>query len=320
MFRNTTNVPLPLAVWLAESNTYDRKPAPDVFGVTEILKSIRQIVLTKRVPEQADNDLINVVPSAIGTAVHSAAEMAWLYRYQQGMKALGYSDEVIAKVKVNPDRNDPGPHNIFVEQRTEKQVGKYTISGKFDFVVEGQLHDIKTTSTYSWIKGSNDLRYVQQGSLYRWLNEDIVTSNELVINYVFTDWSAIKAQADPAYPQQRIQGKKYELIPVPQVIAHVEEKLRLYDQFKDTPEPDLPKCNRVELWQDPSTWAYYSDPKNTRATKVFDSEHDARLHQAQQGKGIIKEREGEPAACRYCSARDICGQAARFVMEGLLKF
>lgn len=75
---------------------------------------------------------------------------------------LGYPSKVIANVRVNPKPEDLFDDCIpvYLEQRTYKNVGKYTVSGQFDFVGDGRVEDIKTTSAYSYTARNNDDKYI----------------------------------------------------------------------------------------------------------------------------------------------------------------
>jgi hypothetical protein len=121
------------------------------------------------------------------------------------MTELGIPQHVIDKIRVNPDTPGDDPRfDVYLEQRSKKTVGKWTISGKFDFVHEGRVKDIKTTKTYNWIKGSNDEKYMIQGSIYRWLNPEIITDDFVDIMMIFTDWS-LSTKPWPTSPILRSQ-------------------------------------------------------------------------------------------------------------------
>lgn len=72
--------------------------------------------------------------------------------------------------------------------------------GKFDIVTEGLLQDVKSTSTYTWVKGGRDEEHRLQGSMYRWLHDDKITEDVIRINYIFTDWMKALATSQENYP------------------------------------------------------------------------------------------------------------------------
>lgn len=320
-FTNLTNIPLPVAVWLAAAGDYDFDPKPNQISATSLQKPIRSIVLEKRVVQQAEIDIESLIPSKLGTAIHTAVEVAWITRYRQAMHDLGLPKEVIEKTIVNPKINQPNKIFVWVEKRTEKEFNGYTISGKFDIVIDGELHDIKTTKTYNYIEGSNDQDYTLQGSIYRWLNQDIITKDYLTINYVFMDWSPLKALADKKYPQARSLAKKFPLLSVQETEQYVSERLAAIQKNMDLPQEQLPKCTKEELWQEEPVWAYYSDPnKKSKSTKNFNNPQEAYARLAKDNnKGIIILREGEVKRCNYCNALSICQQAEQLRLANLLK-
>ena len=76
MYSNLTNLPLPIAAWLAH-DTYDREAAG--ISATTLMKPTRQIILSKRLPPgEGITDISGMIKSRIGTAIHDAIERAWI--------------------------------------------------------------------------------------------------------------------------------------------------------------------------------------------------------------------------------------------------
>ena len=197
-------------------------------------------------------------------------------------------------------------------------MGKYTVSGKFDFIGDGRVEDFKSTSVYTAMRGSNDDKYILQGSIYRWLNPKLVTKDEMAIQFIFTDWSKAKAMQDPKYPQQRIQQKLLPLKSIQETDAFIQRKLSQIDQHWDAPEETIPLCSDEDLWRSEPVFKYYKNPQKTaRATKNFDTRQDAYLKLAEDGNvGIVKEVPGQVTACKYCSAFSICSQKDTLIAQG----
>jgi len=322
MYTNHGNISLPLAVWLA-SDDYDLDPAPNVISATTLLKPLRSVILSLRIVEnqiKSSVDISDLIASRLGTAVHTAVEVAW-EKYETAMLKLGIPQKIIDTVCINPEVPDPTNINIFIEQRNTKEIMGFTISGKYDFVEEGRVKDIKTTGTYNWINGGNDSKYVMQGSIYRWLDPDTITDDLMDIEFIFTDWSPIKAQADNNYPQKRAITRTLPLYSIEDTQAFITKKLTQIINKHDLPQQDLPRCTPEELWQKPTKYAYYKNPTSLgRATKLFDNIHDANQRNAQDGsKGKIITRKGEVKFCRYCPARPICSQAEEYIEQGLVQ-
>lgn len=317
-YANVSSVPLSMAVFLA-TDKYDHDT--ETISATALLKPLRQIVLSARVPAaDAAVDLLNLVASRMGTAIHDGIESAWKDNYKVAMAALGYPQKVIDQVRVNPTpaEVEAGCIPIYIEQRAKKQVGKYLVSGKFDFIGDGRLEDFKSTSVYTAIHNTSDDKYSWQGSLYRWLNPTLITKDHMAIQFIFTDWMKAKALGDPKYPQQRIQQRIILLKSIKETEAFVVRKLGLIDQYMDAPEAEIPLCTDDDLWRSEPVFKYYKNPnKTTRSTKNFDTKQEAYLRLAEDGNvGVVLEQPGQVTACKYCSAFSVCSQKDALIASG----
>ena len=317
-YANTTSVPLSLAVFLASDN-YDHDP--NTISATSLIKPLRQIVLSARVPEDAAPvDLVNLVPSRMGSAIHDAIERSWKDNYQIALDHLGYPKKVIEKIRINPKPEElqDGQIPIYLEQRAYKQMGKFLISGKYDFIGDGRVEDFKSTSTFTAMNNTNDEKYIWQGSIYRWLNPDIITKDEMAIQFIFTDWSKAKAMQDPKYPQQRIQQRILPLKSIPETDAFVKRKLAQIEQYWDADEKAIPPCTDADLWRSEPVFKYYKNlEKRSRSTKNFDNLHDAQLRLIEDGSvGVVVEQPGQVTACKYCPAFAVCSQKDTLIASG----
>lgn len=318
---NNAKVPLSMAVFLAIDN-YDYES--DTVSTTALLKPLRQTILTRRVPDdQKSVDIADLVNSRMGTAIHDGIERAWLENYERGMRALGFPDETIKRVVINPDPNNlpAGCIPVYMEKRSYRDFMGFRISGKFDFVGAGALEDFKSTSTFSYMSGTKDWDYVMQGSIYRWLNPDIITDPNMSIQFIFTDWQSFQAKQNPKYPQTRTITRRYQLFSLEETEAYIAQRLKDYMQFKDAAQEDLPLCSSKELWMSDPTWKYYKDPnKKTRSTKNFDNQAEAMDYFAKTGGvGELVEIPGMAKACAYCAAFPICTQKDALIRAGQLK-
>ena len=319
-YANTSSVPLSLAVFLA-SDFYDHDQDENTISATALIKPLRQIVLSARVPEDMTPvDLVNMVPSRMGTAIHDAIERSWKLNYRMALRLLGYPNRVIEKIRINPKPEEltDGVIPIYMEQRAKKTVGKFTVTGKYDFIGDGRVEDFKSTSTYTAMNNTNDEKYIWQGSIYRWLNPKIITKDEMAIQFIFTDWSKAKAMQDPKYPQQRIQQRLLPLKSLQETDAFVNRKLNQIEQYWDAKEEDLPLCTDADLWRSEPVFKYYKNPeKRARSTKNFDNRHDAQLRYIEDGSvGIVVEQPGQVTACKYCPAFAVCSQKDALIASG----
>ena len=316
---NVTNIPLTLAVW-AVNDKYDYVNDPTYFSVTSLLKPIRQIILQRRVDMSTlSTDVEDYLARAMGTSIHDSIEKAWTENYKKNLSILGVKDNVIERFKINPKPGSlkEGDLPIYLEQRSVKEFNGYKVGGKFDFIMDGLLHDNKSTTTMKWIKGSSDEDYKLQGSLYRWLNQDKITEDFIRINFVFTDWSKLSAMKDPTYPQHRATYKDIKLLSIEETEKWLSNKLVQISKYLNEPEEKLPECTDEELWRTPTKYKYFSNPKATRATKNFDSQMEAYKYMMVEkgGVGTIKIVPGEPRRCAYCSASSICSQCKRITQQ-----
>lgn len=312
LLSNTENIPLPLAVWLSH-DSYDFIGGKNRISATSLLKPTRQFVLSARVPMSERNyDVSDFIASRMGHAFHDSIEMAWIHGHREALKKLGISEKVIDRIKINPDPKSLSPSDIpiYLEQRVEREIEGFTVSGKFDMVIEGQIFDIKSTSVYSVIMGSKEEDYIKQASIYRWLSPDLITSDQIHIQHIFTDWSRSASRQQANYPPSRLMNNTYDLIPLDQTEAFIRAKIKEIKDNWDKTEADIPFCTDKELWRSDPVYKYYSNPDKTdgRATKNFDNLSDANKYRAEKGKGVVLTVPGKVKACSYCPAFDICSQ------------
>ena len=320
MLTNKHALNLAMQVWLLH-DTYDYVNNPYYISATSLLKPVKQIVLEKRLTGGSNEDLSDLITSSYGTALHESIEKAWLSpKLPANLKKLGLNEATIARIRINPTEPKKENINIFLEQRSTKTVGKWTVGGKFDLVIDGKLYDNKSTSTWSYIYGSRIDDYTKQLSIYRWLNQDLITDDKFTINYIFTDWSLTRSRQEKDYPQCRVVSKDYDLLPIAEIEHYIKKKLAAVEQYTDAPEKELPPCNDEELWREAPKFKYYKDPnKLTKATKVFTSQLEANAHCLKEGKGVVIPVCGAVRRCSYCKCFDICSQKDQYLQNGSLK-
>lgn len=309
--KNEDGISFPFSVWLA-NDSYDYITEDNYISATQLLKPTRQVILSMR--SDVDIDIRDRLAVSTGTAIHDSVEKAWMEHYDANMRALGYSEDFISKVKINPEKLELGDIPVYIEKRAVKELDGFKIGGKFDFVLNGNLHDIKTSSTYTYMEDSKREDYILQGSIYRYLNQDIITGSDITIDYFFTDWSKINALSNSQYPQSRCLSKSYPLLSVLDTEKYLKTKLCEIKTNLNKPEDEIIPCPDKDLWLSPTVYKYYSDSTKTngRATKNFTSLEEANAYAASKGKGIIKTVLGTPRRCMYCPAYSICSQRRRY--------
>ncbi len=322
-YTNKHNISLALATFLM-FDSYDYDPRPNAISATSLIRPLRQIVLTRQNRELLKTvDISDLVSSRMGNAIHDGCERAWKDKdnIAAALKALGASDTAINTVKINPVVLEEGDVPVYVEQRTERKILDFIVSGKFDLVLDGTANDYKSCSVWAYIFDSNRENYIKQGSIYKWLNPDKITSDYINIHFIFTDWSKMKAKQDPKrYPQLRTLTKKYPLWSTEETENWIMNRLEAIAAIADSPQDQLPLCSNKELWATDTKYKYYKNPdKMTKSTKNFDTMDEAIARKANDGDaGTIVKVPGEVKACLYCPVLNICTQAKTLIAEGRL--
>ena len=321
-YTNKNNVSLALAVFLMYDD-YEYDERSNSISATGLIKPLRQLVLSKQNPALLKTvDIADLVATRMGSAIHKGCEDAWTdpKNVKNALTVLGASEDAIDNIKINPPFVKHGETPVYVEQRAEKEIIDFIISGKYDLVLDGTLNDYKSTSVWTYIFDSNADSYVKQGSIYKWLSPDKITSDYVNINYIFTDWSAAKAREKKDYPQQRVLTKQYPLWSVEETENWIMNKIEAYKALADTPQEGLPECTKEELWASDTTYKYYKNPnKLDRSTKNFNTMDEALIRKSDDGDvGKIVTVQGEVKACRYCSVVGVCIQAETMLADGRL--
>ena len=311
-----------IATWLA-SNSYSGKKQGKCISATTLLRSTQQQVLGYRCMNSDDYveqvDISTLLKSQIGTALHKSIQDTWESKglRENGLLNLGVPPEKIAKIKVNPENPNPNDYNLFFEKRVEKEFKGWTITGQFDLVCNGNLHDFKSTSTYTYVNKTKEKDYILQGSIYRWLNPELITGDFITIHYIFTDWNKNYTLSNPDYPKCPFVSIKLPLMSITEIETFMSNKIMGIEAYLE--EENLPECDAKTLMID-EVWQYFSSNAALRASKNFDSLIEANAYLLSKGgKGVVKKKASEPKGCSYCSCRSVCKQYKRFVSEGLIK-
>lgn len=329
-YTNKSNLPLALAVFLA-ADSYDYDPTPFTISATTLMKPLRQIILATRVPaDSTPPDIMDRAANRMGASIHDSIERAWKDETNRKMSllALGIPASIAQRVVVNPADEfieaNPNCIPVYMEQRERRKVGKWTVTGKFDFVAESQVQDFKTANVLSYKKQRNADKQIMQGSLYRWLNPKKITKDTMLIMHIFMDWMAAFAKADPDnYPQHRMLKQVLELKSIQETDNYVRNKLDLIEKYWDALESDIPECEGEDLWRSEPMFKYYKNGDTTakRSTKNFDTRIGAYTYMTvdMKGAGAVKEVPGTVKACHYCNSFEVCTQKDRLIAIGDLE-
>lgn len=323
-YTNNSNLSLYAQVYLA-TDWYDTEAAG--LSVTTLIKPIRQTVLATRVPAEASiTDILNEVPSRNGSAIHDGFERAWKNpKLPETLAKVGLPPGAIRRIRVNPtpeEAKQPGFINCWTEVRSSMVIGGILVSGKFDFIGDGLVEDLKNTSTFKFMK-TNGRDYILQGSMYRLLNQDKVTKDYMNLTFNFTDWSKRDQRMNPAYPPAKMLTVRYNLMPLDETKRWAEERVALLLEAMKMMEEDLPHCTDEELWRTDPVFKWYKKPEDAhipgkRSSKNFATRREAEQYIATDGKnaGLLVEKKGEVKACLYCAGFSACTQKDVLIASG----
>lgn len=336
LFTNIHNVPVSLALWLAVDE-YAYATNPYTLSATTLLKSPRYIIgkLRERFPEEfpehlrpivLDNELADTLielpdiqsraHSRIGTAIHGSIEKCWKNPETRilALRNLGYPEDVINKVLINPEPSEINSDSILVylEQDFKKQIEvdgvTFLVTGQADTIIEGKLHDTKTTGTYTWESGSNDENYKLQGSIYRWLSPETITNDTMAIDFVFKNFQQSKTFAEN-YPPAQVISKDFELLSLQETEMFIRNKIKLVIKHWNDPLETIPCCTPEQVFRQQSIFKYYKSgyQEGKRSTKNFKSFAEASAYRADKGKnqGEILEHKGTPFMCDFCNPEEV---------------
>lgn len=319
---NNTGLSLFAQVYLAHE-TYDREEAG--LSVTALLKPVKQIILARRVPEgMASSDVADMIASSNGTAIHDAFEAAWKSpKLVDTLIRLGYPKGVASKVRVNPTAEEVAAGGIipvYTEIRSAKVVHGIRVTGKFDFIGDGAVEDLKNTSVWKFLNADFE-HYILQGSMYRWLNPTLVTKEWMNLTFQFTDWNGRDRNMNPDnYPPARMHTRRLQLMGIDETQEWVERKVLQLIDLEHAPEEAMPPCTDKELWRKADTYRYFAKPEKAhepgaRSTKNFTDKAEADLHVATKG-GVIVTKRGGVTGCKFCNAFLACKQKDALIAAG----
>lgn len=260
-------------------------------SVTELLGSPQIVQLKAKYADQIEVDVIDMIWSIFGSAVHSVLE--------QG------KDE-----------------NNIVEQRLHADMDGWHISGAIDLQVVTssgiEINDYKTVSVWSVMNEKPE--WEQQLNIYAWLVETVkkMPISKIKIVAILKDWKEMEATTRQNYPIKQVVVIDIPIWTMEQREAFIKERIHLHSEalFATDTNEALPECTPDECWEKPTTYAVKKDG-GVRAKSVHPNLADAEGALADAGKGYILEvREGERTRCaRYCQVSQWCEQYKTYLEE-----
>lgn len=202
--------------------------------------------------------------------------------------------------------------DVIAEERLSIQIGKWTVTGKYDlseFILEGEiLDDWKFTSIYALrekepVKPEWEAQVNCYAELLRQAGRSVARARIIAIG---RDWSKMRARRESDYPQKAVTIKEVPLWTSAECLQYLHQRLYLYEMAL---RGEWPECDEEERWAKPTRYALMKKG-NRKATKLYET-FDA----AERNRGsayYIEERPGESTRCEhYCEVSSICPQWAR---------
>ncbi len=279
-YTNNHNLPEYMVKWLMHDD-YDY--VSGTISATTLLKPSRAYVLSHRHQGELSVDAADLLAIRYGSALHESFENVLLGQIQ--------------------------------ETRYFADINGFRISGKPDMVIDNQLHDLKSTSVWSYIYNSKDDDFIKQISIYRLLlhKNGIEVLDTGIIDFLFTDWSKSKAAQDASYPQLRYSQKELKLLSIEDTEIFITERLETFENAFES----LPGCTAEELWQSETTYALKKDGRKS-AIKVYSDLTEANEAAKEDDKLYVETRPGTVKRCSYCVAAPFCDQCKRLKEHGLI--
>lgn len=290
-YTNRFNLPEPI-VRAVSNDEYDR--GDSVISVTQLISPPRVVVLQKANEGNLEADVVDRIPSLLGTAVHKLLE--------KGAEGL--------------------PGHI-LEERLFLDVLGWKISGAVDLQIDHGdgtwgVQDYKITSTYSVLNDKPE--WEQQLNCYAFLMQEScgrrVTSLQIVA--VLRDWLRKQAELKPDYPQSQVVIVDIPVWPYEQQRAYVEDRVAKHQAAQkavDNGDP-VDYCTDQERWVRGEVWALMKEGRKS-AVKLYDNKEDAANAAKELGESrglstghYVEHRPGNAIRCagNYCLVSGWCRQ------------
>lgn len=260
--------------------TQDWVTKENVYRVTTLLKSPREILLNRRHEKEIEQDVSNMIWMLFGTAVHGVLE--------------------------NCKEGD----SQFKEERLEMKFGDYTMSGKFDLydADKKKIIDYKTCSVYK-VCNKDYTDWKQQLLMYSTMLVNLgfpVECGEIVA--IMKDHSKLKSKIDRTYPKFPVQviPFKFTKKDFENASKFITDKFEEIKKYENVPDDELPICSAEDRYNTGDKFAVM-EKKKKRALRVLDTEEEANTWMKNNKGDYIEKRIGEDKKCKeYCQCNQFC--------------
>ena len=265
---------------------YDK--GDSVLSVTQLISPPRIVILQDLNKDNLEVDVIDRVPSLLGTAVHKIIE--------KGSKDI--------------------PGHI-VEERLFATINGWKVSGAVDLQIDNgdgtwAISDYKVTSVYSVL--SDKPEWEQQLNCYAHLARVAHGRNmtSLKIVAILRDWQRKQAEIKADYPQGQVVIVDIPVWTPEQQEAYVTDRVALHQAARKAVDSgsDLDYCTDQERWVRGESWALVKEGRKS-AVRLYDNETEASEAAAAAGAGhSVQHRPGSAVRCagNYCLVSSWCRQ------------
>lgn len=276
-----------------QDDEYDK--GDSILSVTQLISPPRIVILQSLNKDNLESDVVDRVPSLLGTAVHKILE--------KGSKDLS---------------------NYHLEERLFDTINGWKISGAVDVQIDNgdgtwAINDYKVTSVYS--AQSDKPEWEQQLNCYAYLSYRShgrrITSLKIVA--ILRDWQRKQAELKPDYPQSQIAVVDIPVWTFEEQEAFIVGRVLLHQAAQkavDNGEP-LVYCTDEERWVRGETWALMKEGRKS-AVKLYDNKEEADGAAAGNSGSYVEHRHGSPIRCagNYCLVAGYCRQWQGHLVQG----
>lgn len=276
-----------------QDDEYDK--GDSILSVTQLISPPRIVILQSLNKDNLESDVVDRVPSLLGTAVHKILE--------KGSKDLP---------------------NYHLEERLFDTINGWKISGAVDVQIDNgdgtwAINDYKVTSVYS--AQSDKPEWEQQLNCYAYLSYRShgrrITSLKIVA--ILRDWQRKQAELKPDYPQSQIAVVDIPVWTFEEQEAFIVGRVLLHQAAQkavDNGEP-LVYCTDEERWVRGETWALMKEGRKS-AVKLYDNKEEADGAAAGNSGHYVEHRHGSPIRCagNYCLVAGYCRQWQGYPVQG----
>ncbi len=291
-YTNKHNLPQTL-VNLTERDGYSKGAAR--ISVTTLIGSPKIAIMRNRHDHEIETDVADGLWALVGRAIHHVAE-------------AGADEQHLS------------------EERLFAEVNGWMVSGGIDLQILSDgvsILDYKFTSAWAVMNAADKGDWETQLNCYAWLVRKAkgMDVKKLQICALVRDWRRHDVGRVSGYPEAPAKVIDVPLWSFEKQNAYIEERVRLHQEAASSAEfeDDLPDCTDEERWVRGEKFAVVK-VGNKKATKVFDTEHEANEWLKNQNAPhafYVDHRPGEPLRCtgNYCRVSSFCKQYGEWVLN-----